>query len=211
MGEVGAEERWILGLACAGYGGIILTLSWPRLAPSLASQDAPAWVQAVGSIAAILVSAVVVWWQVNRQAQDSRSAEAERIRDEHVRAIRRAESILRFGAGALESVRGRLCTKQHIDTGAPLKVLLNSVGLVGQAIRSIELNSMPTPQTLVNLISGRKQFEAGSAHIHEALDYEGNPSVQEAFVRRLHEALTELRMEADQLVRAAERASKVAP
>ena len=58
-----ATALW-LGIAAVV---IVAILSWRFVEPWLTKDSAPAWVQAIGSIVAILVSASIVWWQVTAQ------------------------------------------------------------------------------------------------------------------------------------------------
>lgn len=58
-------DRLLLWLFPGFYVAILLRLSWWQLSPILADSNAPAWVQAVGSIGAILVAV----WVVSRQHQ----------------------------------------------------------------------------------------------------------------------------------------------
>ncbi|GLK49515.1 hypothetical protein GCM10017620_24880 [Brevundimonas intermedia] len=72
--------RWIVGI-WAAFCAALLVLVWttafgaalnPMWAWFRLNKDAAGWVQAFGSIAAILATAAVVWWQETRRREDIR-------------------------------------------------------------------------------------------------------------------------------------------
>lgn len=78
-----SEERWGIALVCVVAGTAVLMFCWPLINPLMADKDAPAWVQAIGSVLAIIVSAALVLWQhhleLSRAAAAAHEAEHSRL------------------------------------------------------------------------------------------------------------------------------------
>jgi len=82
------------------------------------------WVQAVGSVTAIIVGALAIWWQMRRQ----RRQQIEVQRDEEVRKLRLMGGIILMGrvaSGELRdtSERGLGCTSEFNDLKARISTL----------------------------------------------------------------------------------------
>jgi membrane protein implicated in regulation of membrane protease activity len=109
----------------AWYDWIVLTLvvllalfavvgiypGWVRVADALASNNAPAWVQALGSVAAIAVAFLVPYLQNRRDRARRESLEFER----RVRNTQMAISAVSYVSYVARNIRTRLSEHEIVD------------------------------------------------------------------------------------------------
>lgn len=121
----------------ARYGLVLiagLALGWALLPTPLdvcgfyQSQSAPAWVQAVGSVVAILATAGVAWWQLREQRRQARADVSQRMRVVHQRLSSELEVVA-------QDAKETLAGLEKIGTNP-------SETQIDEAIRSLHLYSI---------------------------------------------------------------------
>lgn len=125
------------GLALAIYPG------WPVIGSWFKKSDAPAWVQAVGSILAIFAAGSIAAWQASSSRRD-----AERIRKETETAralaidfiLRRAKLVVSNAEQAVIS-----------SSSSTIKLACKQVEMIQQALRALPVFEVPSPRLVFDL------------------------------------------------------------
>lgn len=128
--EDGEEATWGewaargIGIACVVVCLLAFFPGWEYVGKLFADKDAPAWVQAVGSILAILVAVAVAYWQ----GREARRREAYIERQDAIRERNLTVALLNTLCGAVYTVNRRFEPGKDISAWdvRMMRVLLRS-------------------------------------------------------------------------------------
>jgi hypothetical protein len=137
IGGMAALSTLLMGLALAIYPG------WARVGAWLEKSDTPAWVQAVGSILAIIGAAGIAGWQAQA---NRREAVRERRRSETHKAL--AIDYILQRASLVVSNLERVV--QSPSVGA-LKLAGAQIEMVQQTLRALPVFEIPSPRLVFEL------------------------------------------------------------
>lgn len=173
------EMRWQdwLWLCFAGAMGLMAVLAivpgYSTIGAWMAKDAAPAWVQAVGSVLAIVASSGVAGWQMHKTQADNRSLRRREFRTK-ISAVFIVLGHARHAVG--------LCRKDLEKHKRIQAIPLNEIERVGAVIDALPMFEMPHPAALDQLnvvgqylrfiIQEHKSTSAGSdAHRDAVLKY----------------------------------------
>ncbi len=151
----------------------------------LDTQNWAAWVQAFGSILAILGSAWIGWWlhrlQVLTARQNATSA--------HLDDVRRTANLLRSAAAKVRAMHEATKSKESLDRYNSEIVYREHLPQMHKAIHFLTEEDAPTADLLLQLLEAQDSFDVAfgvqrAQHIGTVLDHE-RESIQR---RLLHEA-----------------------
>ena len=147
--------------------GFVCTLgvqSW-CFKSTLSVSDWAAWVQAIGSVAAILASAGVVWWQVRKQHRLQTTAEYRRRLVVELDFLR---SIVDLGQQAIGVLGVAEDAMRDIDNASHYFGHYNEtqkLDLVDLAIHGADFREVQTPALALALLSAQRAFKSARAQI----------------------------------------------
>lgn len=171
LGSLGA----IVGMVLIGclFVGLALAIypSWPAIGQWMSSTDAPAWVQAVGSIAAIFASGGIASWQIGatrRAALEDRKARGIAM-VEVIRTLARAFSNELRATGAwLNSEENAMRARDRVGASLQFGEVERSV----QAIPLHEISDAATVLLVVELLRQISLARESLARIFNSLETE---------------------------------------
>ena len=164
--------NWLIGACCALFVAVIVTPTgfyegvW-RLATG---KDAAAWVQAYGSIGAIVTSVMAAWWLQNREKRIDREA----------KDLAALETLFVI-AISTTTVIGQARKRSH-NRGWTRKMVAfteRKFEVEMESIRAFDLSSLPTRLAKTKLTALRMAIlasEASLGAVSDALDEEKTPS-----------------------------------
>lgn len=134
------------------FGGLALAIypGWDKIGVWASKSDAPAWVQAVGSVAAILASGAIAWWQLitNRKLQRETSRQRAVVMVEAIGALGRAHLGELESFNAMVDRHNYMATMDYMERLDPRTLFLTAE----QAAQSIPLHDLPDAETVRLLI-----------------------------------------------------------
>lgn len=137
----------VVGMVLLGllFGGLVLAIypGWKAIGCWFERSDAPAWVQAVGSILAIFAAGGIAAWQASSSKRD---AERLRRRVETGRALS-IDFILRRAKLVVENAERAVET----ETASTVKLAREQVEMVQQALRALPVFEIPSPRLIFDL------------------------------------------------------------
>lgn len=143
IGMPGALVGMIV-LSCL-FGGLALAIypGWPAIGTWFEKSDAPAWVQAVGSILAIFAAGSIAAWQASSSRRD-----AEKVRKETETARALAIDFILRRAKLVVSNAERAVISASSST---MKLACEQVEMVQQALRALPVFEIPSPRLVFDL------------------------------------------------------------
>ena len=143
LGTAGAIVGMIL--VSTLFGGLALAIypGWPAIGAWLGRIDAPAWVQAVGSILAIFGAAGIAAWQAS---SSRRQLEVDRRRAETAKALA-IDFILRRGKLVVNNANRAVLSRAP----ATLKLAREQIEMVQAALRALPAFEIPSPRLVFEL------------------------------------------------------------
>ncbi|MDM0054064.1 hypothetical protein [Variovorax fucosicus] len=150
LGTAGAAVG-AFALACL-FGGLTLAIypGWPAIGSWLNRTDAPAWVQAVGSILAIAGAAYIAAWQANATRRDT---ETNRRRSETERAL-----AISFILRRAELVVGNAARAVTTGSNRSMNLAYDQVEMVQAALRALPVFEIPSPRLVFDLQRTDRDF-----------------------------------------------------
>lgn len=151
MQERSTTDHVMLAFALAFYLWIPAYAHWGAVVSVLSRESAPAWVQAIGSVAAIAAGAFVVRWQVKEEARRER----RRLAKDEFDAVHEVAALLAHALTRLEvafvAARNAKDLREYLNTVYPLDELPH----LEAAMRETELSAVPGPASKLAFRSGR--------------------------------------------------------
>ena len=132
------------------------------------------WVQAIGSILAILTSAAVVWWQVGRQHRLQMTAEERRSLEHELHAIRDACTLANYAAAQTSelikllldiSVKDRRFIEKEFED--------RDFELIERALNNIDSESFTRPASVLAFLRIQRTFPIAVAQLRFAIGDRG--------------------------------------
>ncbi|QRY31214.1 hypothetical protein JVX96_24550 [Variovorax sp. PDNC026] len=134
------------------FGGLTLAIypGWDKIGAWASKSDAPAWVQAVGSVVAILASGAIAWWQLiaTRNFQRETSRQRAIVMVETIGALSRAHLGELESFSAMVDRHNYLATLDYMERLDARALFLTAE----QAAQSIPLHELPDAETVRLLI-----------------------------------------------------------
>ena len=119
------------------------------------TQNWAAWVQAFGSILAILGSAWIGWWLHNLQVQTNR----QNAISAHLDDVRRTANLLRSAAVKVRTMHKATKSKESLDRYNPELVHQEHLPQMHKAIHFLTEDDAPTADLLMQLIEAQESFD----------------------------------------------------
>jgi hypothetical protein len=143
---------WSVGLVL----GVLayLVLPWRVIVDGSAGPHAADWVQAWGTIAAVLAGAGALAWQVRAQARAGRRLSLQ----QHVDTLSSIHALLRYAHDRVGHVHRLMADADRFERYLRLGVKLDELHQVKAALDATDVASVPDPAMKLSFLSGREAF-----------------------------------------------------
>lgn len=137
----------------------------------LSVSDWASWVQAVGSVCAILASAGVVWWQVQRQHRHQIELSRETQVREEVRLLNGCIGVLGNACEELREAADAFRSQIGARRFAGLGYAKSHIALTADALAEVDASLMSTAGLNLAYRAARKHFDHGHQLVKDAIGY----------------------------------------
>jgi hypothetical protein len=177
------------------------------------AEAAPAWVQAVGSILAILTSAAVVWWQVGKQHRLQIDHEARSKLDAERETLLAFTALAQHAHHLLERVWQITIEPQDAQAYFRTQLEADGLDLVQQALNGYSPVGLPHAGSVMALLAVRRAIDLRFAEIYSLRNYKAppdwEPSDLEGLRTRMWHSLHEVHRNVIHLMERAEHLRKL--
>jgi len=152
---------------------VLISLIGPQTLQGMNKQDWAAWVQALGSIAAILVSACVVVWQVGKQHR----LEVEHVRRtatvEELRRLEGYRDVAHLGYAQLANAMGALDTAERASEFQSTRRYSSNYDLIDETLQATDANAMSSADLVLATRAVRVAYREALREFDSAFLFEG--------------------------------------
>lgn len=154
-------HRWIR------RSGLAFVVVWTLISIGqrleLSKSDWAAWVQAVGSVAAIFAAAFAVWWQVRLQGKAERRFRVQ----QEIDALSSVRALFRYASDCIGHAFVCCNDSTKLKHYLGFTFDLNELHHVRTALEETHVSEMPSPSMKMAFLSGRDYFVAALQTLHE--------------------------------------------
>lgn len=183
-----------LALIAPVFAWSLLGLVGVETLRSMSRSDWASWVQAVGSIVAILASAFLVRWQVGKQHRlQLLQAEHAGLRSEFAFLVR-VVKITEFAIGRLRNASAHLLSPETAKYFFEHRRYKGSIHLLQTAIEAFDPGRVSDPTDVLAVLQIQQSFSAAILALDDCHRYDGHTvdSVRETSKKTLDEAIRTL-------------------